>query len=259
MNKTILDLLMYKQSEVTNHFMENIRLYNSLMAFTSCNAKLDKDLIQRQNNGIYCYRINGQIHHLISNHMNSNESNYKPKFSQFYIYDAQFEKKYRNGIYSNLNQKIIDSIQAVLNEMNPYVQTYTQAGYLLRDNQHNFCIQLKKYEPNDKKNKTYHNPTSSDEIAVIMPTSNLNSNHQRDIIIHVKNPNPFTNPNGLERISENSSHYDPLHYVLMFLNGRPGWQYQTYRLKQINRKTSWVSPMQFYSYHIQDRQGINYY
>jgi hypothetical protein len=73
--------------------------------------------------------------------------------------------------------------------------------------------------------------------------NNGSEKQEREIILKTKDTGILTT------IAETHSSYDPLEYVLMFLNGQQGWQYKTYSLK--NSK-NFLSPMKFYSYQIQD-------
>lgn len=45
-------------------FRQNIRLYNSILAFTSAKTNLDNELL-KNTKGTYVFRINGAIHHYL--------------------------------------------------------------------------------------------------------------------------------------------------------------------------------------------------
>ena len=63
----IFDLLT-ATTNVAKQFRSSIRLYNSLLAFTSASANVDQSLMCA-NSGVYTYRINGAVHHKISSFM----------------------------------------------------------------------------------------------------------------------------------------------------------------------------------------------
>ena len=57
----------------------------------------------------------------------------------------------------------------------------------------------------------------------------------------------------LQSISETHPSYDPLHYVLLFPRGDDGWHINIPLNGFLRRKR--VTPMQFYSYRLQIRDG----
>jgi hypothetical protein len=108
------------------HFKSGIRLYNSTLAFTSSSAKVDESLMAATT-GTYTYRINGAIHHSISSYLPN--PNYKPKFSQIYVYDHDMQITIRAGMFPKaIKASILNTIQRLLELNNPYVKIYMQAG-----------------------------------------------------------------------------------------------------------------------------------
>lgn len=67
-------------------FRNDIRKYNSILTFTSTGVQLDRDLTP---NGIFTYRIHGQISHRIGSLLP--EAGEQPKFAQLYIFDTDNE------------------------------------------------------------------------------------------------------------------------------------------------------------------------
>ncbi|PWA63861.1 hypothetical protein CTI12_AA347070 [Artemisia annua] len=72
-------------------FIDNIRRYNSMFAFTSIGAKQDMSVTDGR--GPYCYRIQGQNYHRMGTLLPENGK--PPKFAQQYIYDQENEIKHR--------------------------------------------------------------------------------------------------------------------------------------------------------------------
>ena len=260
--ESLLDLL-FNRSELSNNFRDNIRYYNSILSFTSCKTQLDENLIKNQK-GVYTYRINGTIHHSIGKYFTETINNFDgspsvtPKFAQIYIYDAQFDTNSRIKLFKNINSELLNSLQQILQEHNPYVQIFKQAGLNLKnDPELDFRIKIKSNQ--QIQDRRYSLP-SSDEIAVLMFTNSCENNTQkvnRDIVIYSKendiNDTNNTNKSKLTRINETQCYYDPLHYVTMFINGQPGWQAQNIPRNFQSKKSSFVSAMEFYSYQLQDR------
>ena len=113
----------------------------------------------------------------------------------------------------------------------------------------NSSLRAPTLRPTDQHERRYNAPTSS-EIAVIIPGSedgNERSN-PRDIIIKGKD-------GILQRISETHRLYDPLHYVLMYPTGEPGWQLD---LKRNENSRKALSCREFYAYRLMWRGGNDF-
>ena len=79
------------------------------------------------NSGVYTYRINGSVHHKISNFLANPDK--KPHFSQIYIYDADMQAQYRKEVFpKTTNADILNAIQHFFELNNPCVNIYRQAG-----------------------------------------------------------------------------------------------------------------------------------
>jgi len=80
----LMRLINDKDNPLSNHFLQKIRHYNSLFAFTSMGANIIKDL--NKGEGPYIFRINGQIHHRIGSLLP--EEGHLPQYAQLYIFDT---------------------------------------------------------------------------------------------------------------------------------------------------------------------------
>ena len=93
----LLDLITGKNPK-SESFIDNIRRYNSMFAFTSIGAKQDTSV--NQGYGPYCYRIQGENYHLMGTLLP--QQGKQPAFSQLYIYDKATEIQNRiNGVRYN--------------------------------------------------------------------------------------------------------------------------------------------------------------
>ena len=97
----LLKTLLLRNSSRSNHFLRNIRAYNS--AFAS--MTLTGHEYKFHGKGPYCFRINGQIYHKISQLLP--EPGQEHKFSQIYLYDPATEVNTRLNLFSNLQQKMM--------------------------------------------------------------------------------------------------------------------------------------------------------
>ena len=106
-------------------FRSNIRAYNSSLAFASLGVQ--EDVLPTR--GPYMFRIHGSVYHRIGHFFPENGK--PPKFSQIYIYDIANEIAHRTAWNSDLHRDLLQKLQAVLHDCNPFVSAYKQAAELL--------------------------------------------------------------------------------------------------------------------------------
>jgi hypothetical protein len=267
--------LISNNDKKSKEFRNQIRLYNSILAFTYMSCKVDEKLLTKDR-GTYTLRINGSVHHNLSNFLPEKNDH---TFSHIYIMDPNCQLDRRNKLYPNLDKDILKNLQEILHKNNPFVKLYRQVGERLKtEPATDIKIVLKN---NYKKDKRYNVPTAN-EIAVLM-IDDENKSNERDIVIEAKceiNQNNYSKK--FTRINEYFNIYDPLQYVLMFQHGDFGWHPQSIPLiKKIkencslhntsnenlesnsdstnksSKKMRFVTAMQYYSYRLHDRKGKN--
>lgn len=84
--KILLDLLFGKDG-VSINFIENIRAYNSMFAFTSMGGELDNSV--NNGRGPFVFRLHGQNFHQIGSLLPP--QGMPPAFAQLYIFDTENE------------------------------------------------------------------------------------------------------------------------------------------------------------------------
>jgi hypothetical protein len=65
-------------------FREKIRMYNSILSFTSTGARIHESVTGTR--GVYAFRIQGEIYHRIGSLLPQHDA--QPRFCQLYIYDT---------------------------------------------------------------------------------------------------------------------------------------------------------------------------
>jgi hypothetical protein len=68
-------------------FRDQIRMYNSVLTFTSLGAKVDESVAR--STGPYCFRIQGELYHKIGSLCPAKGQ--CPQFAQLYIHDMKCE------------------------------------------------------------------------------------------------------------------------------------------------------------------------
>lgn len=102
--------------------------------------------------------------------------------------------------------------------------------------------------------RRYNEPTA-DEVGVILPGEEHQGDY-RDIILHLRPQYWHDSVDGkkhlkLERINEGHPAYVPMHYVLLFPRGEPGW----YQGLQIPESPCKVTLLQYTAFRIHPRHG----
>lgn len=143
-------------------------------------------------------------------------------------------------------------LQRVMCDYNAYTPIYRHAHEILQIfNAPDYTVKLCVVPGNDP--RRYNLPTA-DEVGVILPEQNDFQGDFRDIIIHLR-PQHYhsTHDNQehlqLHRINEGHAAYAPLHYVLLFPYGEPGWYYEL----QVPGNPRRVTLLQYTAYRLHSR------
>lgn len=192
-------------------FLKNIRKYNQVFAFTSLRANVDENLASSRN-GVYTFRVNGQLYHNIGPLMpDEGES---PKFAQIYFYEKNYQLSRRGEVMPGLSGSNLALVQEILDRHNPYAQLYMQARDLCAGSAApDYCLVFRNCGVDLRR---YNAPTVSEVGAVLPGGHGLDGPLNRQVRIRFRG-------GGLRTISELHGSYDPLMYVLMFPYGTPGW------------------------------------
>ncbi|KAL6554152.1 hypothetical protein OROMI_019825 [Orobanche minor] len=212
----LLDLLSGK-TPISNHFIKNIRSYNTMFAFTSLGGKIDSNPNMGTSPPIF--KLHGQNYHLIGSLMPTEDQ--APKFAQLYIYDTENEVANRinsvrsRGNSNGLQANIVQKLKEMLDENNILVQSFRMARDKIQQ-----CsdanIKLKLIGRRDKDGRMYNLPTASEVAALVVGDFDDALGH-RDIIVETKT-------GYLKRINELHASYLGLQYPLIFPYGEDGYR-----------------------------------
>ena len=209
-----LQRLFSDDDEECVHFRDNIRAYNSILAFTSIGANVDENLANGRH-GVFTYRIQGQLCHRIGSLLPGPDA--QPKFAQLYIHDTAHELENRLRVFPHLRRDTLESLQQMLHEVNPYVRVFSQAIDVVSANPATDVQLVLRSDLPNLDRRRYNAPTDGD-VAVILPGDEMDNVTCRDIVLS-------TREGGLRRIAETQPFYDPLQYVLLFPFGENGWSF----------------------------------
>ena len=234
----ILKQLLTGNTNRDKDFRQSVRAYNSSLAFASmCLTGMEFTF---KTKGPYCYRINGQVYHAIS--QIEPEFGRKPGFSQIYIYDDQIQLENRLNVFNSLDASMLKDLQDMMTEINPYAQKYRHIGNVIKEKPATDIRLVLRSTGKAVDPRRYNLPTGTD-IAVVIPTNPSNLASRRDVVVY---KSAVHHPTGqsLQYINTEHPMYDPLVYVLMFPYGDKGWELGSYT--SANRKSEKCSPMQYY-------------
>ena len=234
----------------SSSFKKNIRQYNAAFAFVSLGVKVDHAITNAP--GPYCFRINGDLHHLSGSLLPENGQN--ESYAQIYIHDPAAQLDMRQRSNQNLNPVIMTNLQAMLHETNPYVPLYRQAYHIMHERppaaHQDVTVRLCAERHQDL--RRYNLPNANEEVAAIIPGDGSEecSSH-RDIVLHLSG-------GGLTRISHLHPSYSSLHYVFLFPYGEDGWHIDIPAQPGPDgqRRSPKVSQRAFYAHRLHTRPGL---
>ena len=174
-----------------------------------------------------------------------------PSFAQTYFYDPEYASDTRAENHPELRRDLLRKLSDMLHAVNnPFISIYRTAKETLEAD-----------EGNDNSLRVILNPqmqivveTGSDKRRTNLPTSNevaifvpdeYNKPGFHDIVFAEKSEE--NNRPRFWRIEKSHTAYMPLHYVLLFLTGKPGWGW-TLQLQSVNgvRASSQYSMRRWY-------------
>ena len=166
--------------------------------------------------------IHGQLSHKAGSLLPPDEGeDQSPKYSQLYIYDPAEALDYRMDHQANsgLDRQVMQVLQDMLYRRHPGVQVYKQAYELTQNMEPQKQCKIALRYDNACDRRRYNLPTAaaSNELAIILPGDGDQPDSGRDIVVYRRSGSP------LQRINDVNPFYLPLHYVLLFPTGQPGW------------------------------------
>jgi hypothetical protein len=213
----LANLLRFDGGTRSRRFLRLIRSYNSLFAFTSFGAAIDKTI----NNGTapYVFKINGVVHHKIGTLLPQRGT--QPKFAQLYTYDTEHETQNRLGMFETddgaggqPDPAMASLLLDMLNENNSLVKVFRYARERL-EREGDQKITLILLGCNTCHDVQYNLP-SNGEIAAIIVGDYTAGEYTYDVLVHDREC-------GLKRVSCLHPTYMPLQYPLLFPYGEHGF------------------------------------
>lgn len=280
----ILKRLWTSEDAESKRFRQNARKYNNAFAFTSFHYTPDNRLAQRGiRGGLRSFSIHGEIYHQIGTVA---REGVPPKYAQLYYLDPSEANPHRvgprrqdaNGEWVNttiLDEGIVDELSRMIITHNRFYQFYRSARESLEVSQLeqeqngtnlerraiiNANCELVIQEGADRRRENL--PTAR-EFAVILP--DVTEPERQEVLLFQRHADGSLS-NRFQYIHRGHPAYLPLHYVLFYPFGNPGYKWNT-PLRTRHRRVlgdagndedpsanGSVSARQFYRFHIFSRQ-----
>jgi len=185
-----------------------------MFAFTSTGGSGNLIGAIYDGHGPPCYKIQGKMHHRLGPLMA--EDGQAPIYSQLYIYDTAQALQYRMQKNPKLDASTLHTLQYVIDDLHPFIDTYKQAYELTQTTDLlEYHIQLDLQTSSNC--RRYNLPTTNHEIAALLPGDIDACINSRDVIIRAQG-------GALLRTTECHPAYLTLHFPLFFPTDQPGWE-----------------------------------
>ncbi|GJR11205.1 putative PIF1 DNA helicase/replication protein A1-like protein [Tanacetum coccineum] len=217
----LLKDLITNEHDKSGSFIENIRRYNSMFAFTSIGGKVDDTV--NYGRGPFCYRIHGENYHRLGSLLP--QTGKTPKFAQLYIFDTENEITNRINAVSKescttskdkiLDRELATEIRDMLDSINPLVKEFRMAGERIKSS-NDQRLKLRLIGTRNRDGRQYNLPTAS-EVAALIVGDFDSTKHNRDIIL-------LQQDGDLKRISELHPSYLAMQYPLFFPYAEDGYR-----------------------------------
>ena len=245
----LLQTLFTANTEEAVHFRKNIRAYNTALTFTPMKCKED----DRVRGGIKSFAIQGQMYHYTGGLRPLDEN--RPSFAQLYFYDPHIAAQCRVQAFPTLRQDLLLRLEQLIRDSNnPFIAIYMTAREQFEtQSRHagafrvllNPRLELIMEQGSDQRRT---NLPTSDEIGLIVPDE-YEGRSFRDIVLAQRREDgsiPY-----LQSVHHANPAYLPLHYVLFYPSGQPGWHWSL-RMQNAegNRQKIRISERAFHRYHL---------
>jgi len=185
-------------------FRDQIRMYNSVLAFTLLGAKVDESVTRGIRPHSFC--IQGELYHKIGS-MCLVEGQ-RPQFAQLYIYDTENKCQNCHAIMPLLDPTTLDRLLTMMYNINPYVEVFKMARDMMATESAPTYMKLRFIAFRTKDARRYNVPTI-DEVIALMIGDGFEAVDRRDVIV--------AQQAGLfQCISELHVGYLALHYSLLY-------------------------------------------
>ncbi len=206
-----LEVILTSEKSSVVKFRDQIRMYNSVLAFTSLGAKVDGSVTGGP--GPYSFCIQGELYHKIRSLCLAEGQ--RPQFAQLYIHDTKREHQNRHAVMPSLDPTMLDQLLTMMYNINPYVEVFKMAKDMMVTKGAPMDLKLHLIAFRTKDARRYNVPTVN-EVVALMVGDGSKAVDRRDIVLAQQ-------AGSFQCISELHVGYMALHYPLLFPYSEDGW------------------------------------
>jgi hypothetical protein len=173
-----LEVLLTSKESTVVKFRDQIRMYNSVLAFTSFGAKVDESVIGGP--GPYSFRIQGELYHKIGSLCLAKGQ--RPQFAQLYIHDMKHERQNRHAVMPSLDPTTLDRLLSMMYNINPYVKVFKMARDMMATEGAPMDLKLRLIASQTKDTHRY-NVLTADEVVALMVGDESEDVDRRDVVL----------------------------------------------------------------------------
>jgi hypothetical protein len=173
-----LEVLLTSKDSSAVKFQDQIRMYNSVLAFISLGAKVDESVTGGP--GSYSFRIQGELYHKIES-LCPAEGQW-PQFTQLYIHDMKREHQNYHVVMPSLDPTTLDRLLTMMYNINPYVEVFKMAKDMMATEGAPMDLKLRFIAFRTKDARRYNVPTA-DEVAALMVRDGYEVVDRRDVVL----------------------------------------------------------------------------
>jgi hypothetical protein len=173
-----LEVFLTSKESSAVKFRDQIRMYNSVLAFTSLGAKVDESVVGGP--GPYSFRIQGEFYHKIGSLCHAEGQ--RPQFAQLYIHDTKCEHQNRHAIMPSLDPTMFDWLLTMMYNINPYVKVFKMARDMMAIEGAPMDLKLCFIASRTKDARRYNVPTA-DEVTALMVGDGSEDVDRCDIVL----------------------------------------------------------------------------
>lgn len=242
----VMQSLLRNQHPLSGSFLNKVRHYNTLLSYASFSTSSGE--AGTIPNGPSMFRVRGTVYHNIGDVALGDTG---PAFGGIYIHDPEDQLETRFNRFPDVSAELLELLQQVQLQHNPFSNAYRQLGELLRQSEENgFDIpiySMRLLPAVDQAGR--QSATIADEVAVLMPGDGADFSAPHEIVVHgVPAPHMLQESNrpSVRRISCLHGAYDPLSYAMLFPFATHGWHMGLRDLEDSNGRRRKISMMDFY-------------
>jgi len=173
-----LEVLLTSKESSAVKFQNQIRMYNSVLAFTLLGAKVDESVIRGPRPYSFC--IQSELYHKIGSLCPAEGQ--RLQFAQLYIHDTKCEHQNCHAVMPSLDPTTLDRLLTMMYNINPYVEVFKMARDMMATKGAPMDLKLRLIASRRKDARRY-NVLMANEVVALMVGDGFEVVNRRDVVL----------------------------------------------------------------------------